>query len=42
EPEDFRTFRLGLFGLDKLDDVDAAVAKLAATLDKVEAADKAA
>ncbi|MEM7300094.1 MAG: aminotransferase class V-fold PLP-dependent enzyme [Pseudomonadota bacterium] len=28
EPEGFSTFRLGLFGLDKLHDVDAAVGKL--------------
>lgn len=28
EPEDFKTFRLGLFGLDKLGDVDAATARL--------------
>ncbi len=40
EPEDFRTFRLGLFGLDKLADIDKAVDKLAATLDKVEAAEQ--
>ncbi len=35
EPDDFRTFRLGLFGLDKLYDVDATVARLAAVLDEV-------
>ncbi|WP_113911036.1 aminotransferase class V-fold PLP-dependent enzyme [Roseovarius dicentrarchi] len=35
EPEGFRTFRLGLFGLDKLYDVDAALARLKAVLDKV-------
>ncbi|MCB1908268.1 MAG: alanine--glyoxylate aminotransferase family protein [Rhodocyclaceae bacterium] len=28
EPADFRTFRIGLFGLDKLHDVDAAAARL--------------
>ena len=28
EPADFRTFRIGLFGLDKLENVDAAVEKL--------------
>lgn len=39
EPADFRTFRLGLFGLDKLGDVDAAVAKLADALARVKAAD---
>ncbi|MDX1785559.1 MAG: aminotransferase class V-fold PLP-dependent enzyme [Roseovarius sp.] len=35
EPEGFRTFRLGLFGLDKLYDVPAAQARLKAVLDKV-------
>lgn len=35
EPEDFRTFRLGLFGLDKLYDVDATIARLKAVLDQV-------
>jgi len=35
EPEDFRTFRLGLFGLDKLYDVDATVARLTKVLDEV-------
>lgn len=35
EPEDFRSFRLGLFGLDKLYDVDATVARLTRVLDKV-------
>lgn len=42
EPEDFRTFRLGLFGLDKLADVDGAVAKIERTLHQVEEADRAA
>ncbi|NNF23493.1 MAG: alanine--glyoxylate aminotransferase family protein [Rhodobacteraceae bacterium] len=37
EPEDFSTFRLGLFGLDKLGDVDAAVEKLRGALRKVAA-----
>lgn len=37
EPDDFRTFRLGLFGLDKLADVDGAVAKVKAALDAVQA-----
>lgn len=32
EPDDFRTFRLGLFGLDKLQDVDGAVDKIRAAL----------
>jgi aspartate aminotransferase-like enzyme len=27
EPKDFQTFRIGLFGLDKLQDVDATVAR---------------
>ncbi|NUH66144.1 alanine--glyoxylate aminotransferase family protein [Sulfitobacter sp. S0837] len=35
EPDDFRTFRLGLFGLDKLYDVDATVARLTKVLDEV-------
>ncbi len=35
EPADFRTFRLGLFGLDKLYDVDGTVARLKRVLDKV-------
>ena len=37
EGDDFRTFRLGLFGLDKLQDIDGAVAKLEAALDAVTA-----
>ncbi|AZV77243.1 alanine--glyoxylate aminotransferase family protein [Parasedimentitalea marina] len=35
EPDDFQTFRLGLFGLDKLYDVDGTIARLKATLDQV-------
>lgn len=35
EPEDFKTFRIGLFGLDKLNDVNAAVERFAKALDKV-------
>jgi aspartate aminotransferase-like enzyme len=35
EGADFRTFRIGLFGLDKLKDVDASVARLGAVLDQV-------
>ena len=35
EPEGFSTFRLGLFGLDKLYDVDATLARLKPVLDKV-------
>lgn len=37
EPEGFKTFRIGLFGLDKLKDVDAAVARFEQALDKVRA-----
>ncbi|QTF72350.1 aminotransferase class V-fold PLP-dependent enzyme [Arthrobacter woluwensis] len=33
EPDDFATFRVGLFGLDKLGDVDGTVERLSATLD---------
>ncbi|MBX4145135.1 alanine--glyoxylate aminotransferase family protein, partial [Ralstonia pickettii] len=35
EPEDFKTFRLGLFGLDKLHDVDGAVARFADALERI-------
>ncbi|WP_170581089.1 aminotransferase class V-fold PLP-dependent enzyme [Ruegeria arenilitoris] len=35
EPEGFSTFRLGLFGLDKLYDVDETVARLKRVLDQV-------
>ncbi|SDI72614.1 aminotransferase class V-fold PLP-dependent enzyme [Aliiruegeria lutimaris] len=35
EPEDFRTFRLGLFGLDKLYDVPSTLVRLEEALDKV-------
>ena len=35
EPEGFSTFRLGLFGLDKLYDVDATLARLVPVLDEV-------
>ncbi len=35
EPADFSTFRIGLFGLDKLYNPDRSVAQLAATLDKM-------
>jgi aspartate aminotransferase-like enzyme len=35
EPADFRTFRLGLFGLDKLYDVEATLARLVPVLDRV-------
>ncbi|KGD66487.1 serine-pyruvate transaminase [Alcanivorax nanhaiticus] len=35
EPADFKTFRVGLFGLDKLGDVDAAVARLKNALEQL-------
>ena len=35
EPPEFSTFRLGLFGLDKLYDVDGTVARLKRVLDEV-------
>ena len=35
EPEDFRTFRIGLFGLDKLYDVDGTLGRLRAAVDAV-------
>ena len=35
EPEGFSTFRLGLFGLDKLYDVDATLGRLRAVVDEV-------
>ncbi len=35
EPEDFKTFRIGLFGLEKLHDVDGAVARLSHALDRI-------
>jgi aspartate aminotransferase-like enzyme len=37
EPKEFRTFRVGLFGLDKLADVDATVQRLEHALDRVTA-----
>ncbi|MGA4530737.1 aminotransferase class V-fold PLP-dependent enzyme [Ectopseudomonas chengduensis] len=37
EPADFQTFRLGLFGLDKLGNIDRTVATLEQALDKVQA-----
>lgn len=37
EPADFKTFRLGLFGLDKLHDIDRSVANLTQALDQVAA-----
>ena len=35
EPEDFRTFRLGLFGLDKLHNIDRTVKNLEDALDSI-------
>ncbi|CAE6791484.1 Serine--glyoxylate aminotransferase [Paraburkholderia aspalathi] len=35
EPADFKTFRIGLFGLDKLHDVEGAVGRLAKALDSI-------
>jgi len=35
EPEGFRTFRLGLFGLDKLNNIDRTVDYLSAALDRI-------
>jgi len=35
EPEDFRTFRIGLFGLDKLNNVDRTVSKLEEALKQI-------
>ncbi|MCQ9616159.1 aminotransferase class V-fold PLP-dependent enzyme [Paenalcaligenes niemegkensis] len=35
EPENFKTFRIGLFGLDKLHNIDRTVASLAKALDQI-------
>ena len=35
EPADFRTFRIGLFGLDKLHNADRSVASLKSALEKI-------
>jgi aspartate aminotransferase-like enzyme len=35
EPADFRTFRIGLFGLDKLYDVPGTLARLSRVVDQV-------
>jgi aspartate aminotransferase-like enzyme len=37
EPADYKSFRIGLFGLDKLHDVDRAVAQLDAALQRIAA-----
>ena len=39
EPADFRTFRVGLFGLEKWHDVDRAVQQLDRALDALDAQD---
>jgi aspartate aminotransferase-like enzyme len=36
EPAEFRSFRLGLFGLDKWADIDRTVERLEAALERVE------
>lgn len=36
EPADFRTFRIGLFGLDKLQNIDRTVDSLQAALDQID------
>jgi aspartate aminotransferase-like enzyme len=35
EPEDFQTFRIGLFGLDKLHHIDRTVEKLEGALNQI-------
>ena len=35
EPATFSTFRVGLFGLDKLADIDATVARLSSAIDRI-------
>ena len=35
EPEDFKTFRIGLFGLDKLHDIEGAVGRLEKALERI-------
>jgi aspartate aminotransferase-like enzyme len=35
EPNDFKTFRVGLFGLDKLHNIERTVANLAKALDAI-------
>ncbi|HJV52226.1 MAG TPA: alanine--glyoxylate aminotransferase family protein, partial [Noviherbaspirillum sp.] len=35
EPADFKTFRLGLFGLDKLHNIDRSVDAIAKALDRI-------
>ena len=35
EPEDFRSFRIGLFGLDKLENIDRTVQHLADAFEQI-------
>jgi aspartate aminotransferase-like enzyme len=35
EPDGFSTFRVGLFGLDKLQNIDRTVARLEGALEKI-------
>ncbi|MDC0434396.1 aminotransferase class V-fold PLP-dependent enzyme [bacterium] len=42
EPADYKSFRIGLFGLDKLKDVDAAVERFAKALQQVQRAQEVA
>jgi aspartate aminotransferase-like enzyme len=42
EPADFSTFRIGLFGLDKLHNPKRSVDQLAAALDKLDIKEKVA
>jgi aspartate aminotransferase-like enzyme len=35
EPDDFKSFRLGLFGIDKLQNIDRTVKTLAQVLEKL-------
>jgi hypothetical protein len=35
EPSTFSTFRLGLFGLDKLADIEGTVARLRSAIDRI-------
>jgi aspartate aminotransferase-like enzyme len=35
EPDDFKTFRIGLFGLDKLHDIDGTVDRFANALGRI-------
>jgi len=39
EPDDYRSFRIGLFGLDKLHNIDRSVAHLQTALDGIRAND---